>query len=166
MVTVRPSSDITVGGWTNESGGATLYTSLNDASQNDATFIRSSDNPVADTAEVHLGSSGVLADGTLKIAVGKGLNNAVEVNQRIALVQGTTEKAVWTYNDVAFGITLKTETLTGPQLASISDFTDLRIRMMADVGVGGGGFSSGFSTGFEVGTSSGFSSGFSMGFES
>ena len=148
MVAVRPSSDVTLGGWINEIGGTTLYTSLNETSQNDATFIRSSNNPVADTAEVHLGSSGVLADGTLKIAVGKGINNTVVVNQRIALVQGTTEKAVWMYNDVAFGITLKTETLTGPQLASISDFTDLRIRMTADIGDDASGFSSGFSVGY------------------
>lgn len=147
MAVVRPSSDVTLGGWTNEAGGTTLYSSLNEASQSDASYIKSSANPVNDTAEVALPSSGVLADGTLKIAVGKGVNNATVINQRIALVQGTTEIAVWNYPDVGFGITLKTETLTAPQLAAITNFADLRVRMTANLG-GGSDFDSDFSNEF------------------
>lgn len=148
MVAVRPNADVTVGGWTNESGGSSLYPSLNEASQSDATFIRSASDPANDVSEVHLDPTSALADGTVKIALTKGVNNAIVIDMRVALVQGTTEIAAWDYANVAYGVVLKTETLTGPQLAAITDFTDLRIRMRANVGTGGGDFDSDFSNEF------------------
>jgi hypothetical protein len=74
----------------------------------------------------------VPSDGTLKFAIGKETNNAVTINVKVQLLQGTTEIASWTYNNVAFGFSLKTEVLTGPQLAAISDFSDLRVRVTAN----------------------------------
>jgi|SRR5215207_3123767 len=65
-----------------------------------------------------------LVKGTATIALGKGADAAV-VNQRIALVQGTAVIAVWDYKDVGFGVTLETE----PQVVTLTDFTNLRIRM-------------------------------------
>jgi hypothetical protein len=132
VVVARPSSDVSIGGWTNESGGTTLYSSVNEASQNDATYIRSSNNPSNDTVELAV-PIGALSDGTLKIALGKGANNAVIINHRVALVQGTTEIAAWDFADVAFGYALQTVTLTGPQLATITNFSDLRVRITANV---------------------------------
>jgi hypothetical protein len=148
VVALRPSADITLGGWTNDSGVASLYPSLNEASRNDATYIRSASNPSNDTSEVRLDPSSILSDGTVKIALGKGVNNTIVIDMRVALVQGTTEIAAWNYPNVAYGVVLKTETLTGPQRASITDFTDLRIRMRATIGTGAGDFDSDFSNEF------------------
>jgi hypothetical protein len=133
VVAVRPSSDVTIGGWTNESGGTTLFSSVNEASQSDANYIKSSNNPSNDTTELQLPATGVLIDGTLKIALGKGANNSVVINHRVALVQGTTEIAAWDFTDVAFGFPLQTVTLTAPEFAAITDFSDLRIRITANV---------------------------------
>lgn len=148
MVAVRPNADVTVGGWTNESGGSSLYPSLNEASQSDATYIKSSPNPGNDISEVHLDPTSILTDGTVKIALGKGVNNSIVIDLRVALVQGTTEIAAWNYNDVAFGAALKIEVLTTLQRDAISDFTDLRIRMQANIGSGAGDFDSDFSNEF------------------
>jgi hypothetical protein len=133
--TVRPASDVALGGWTNESGGTSLFASLNEASRSDVSLVRSLDNPNADTFEVALGSigAGALADGTLNIVVGKGINNAIVIDQTVRLMQGATPIATWSYLDVPYGPTLKTEALTGPQLASITNYADLRIRVTATV---------------------------------
>ena len=62
------------------------------------------------------------------------------IDQTVYLMQGTTQIASWTYGDVPYGPTLKTETLTGPQLAAITNFADLRIRVTANVPAAAGTF--------------------------
>lgn len=136
MVAVRPASDVAVGGWTNESGGTSLFSSLNEASRSDVSFVRSVDNPNNDTFEELLANPGTLADGTINIVVGKGINNAIVIDQVVTLLQGATPIASWSYPNVPYGPTLKTETLTGPQLASITNFADLRIRVTANIPAG------------------------------
>ena len=140
MVAVRPSSDVTLGGWTNESGGTSLFSSLNEASRSDVSLVRSVDNPANATFEVALSNPNALNDGTLNIVIGKGINNAIPIDQTVYLIQGTTTIASWVYGDVPYGPTLKTETLTGPQLAAISNFADLRIRVTANVPAEAGNF--------------------------
>jgi hypothetical protein len=130
LLYLRPSADVSDGGWTNELGGTTLWTSLDEATPDDADYIQSSENPSNDTCEVHISDpSSLLQNATCKFTVGKLTNNVRVIDVTVALMQGATQIASWTYPNVAFGFTLKTETLTGPEFASITDFTDLRYRI-------------------------------------
>jgi len=54
MAFLRPSSDVSTGLWTNEAGGTTLYSSLDETSAGDSDYIQSGPWPLADTAEMHL----------------------------------------------------------------------------------------------------------------
>ena len=127
---LRPDADVTVGGWRNESGGTTLYASLNETSSNDATYIQSADNPSSsDYFEVGLSNpTGTPTNGPFKYRIFKKLNNAAVVNMKVALMQGSTEIASWRHDDISNTPTEYSQTLTGPQFSAITDFTDLRIR--------------------------------------
>jgi hypothetical protein len=129
-VALRPDADVTVNGWRNESGGTTLYASLNETSANDATYIQSASNPSAsDYFEVGLSNpSGTPTNGPFKYRIFKKLNNAAVVNMKVALMQGATEIASWLHSDISNTPTEYSQTLTGPQFSAITDFTDLRIR--------------------------------------
>ena len=116
-----------------------MFASLDETSASDSDYIQSGLTPTADVAEVHLSDpTGALASATLRLRVGKAVNDATVINIVAALVQGATVIASWTYADVAFGYTLKTETLTAPQLAAITNANDLRIRFTADTVIAAG----------------------------
>ena len=55
----RPGADDTDGGWTDSSAGTNLYAQLDETSASDADYIRSADDPSADTCKIHLGDPGV-----------------------------------------------------------------------------------------------------------
>lgn len=130
---LRPDADVTVNGWRNESGGTTLYASLNETTSNDATYIQSSDNPTNESFEVALSNpSGTPTNGPFKYRIFKKLNNAAVVNMKVALMQGATEIASWDHTDISNTPTEYSQTLTGPQFSTITDFTDLRIRGVAN----------------------------------
>lgn len=127
---LRPDIDVTVNGWRNESGGTTLYASLNETTSNDATYIQSADNPTSsDYFEIGLSNpTGTPTNGPFKYRIFKKLNNAAVVDMKVALMQGATEIASWTHLDISNTPTEYSQTLTGPQFSAITDFTDLRIR--------------------------------------
>jgi hypothetical protein len=132
-VALRPDADVTVNGWRNDSGGTTLYASLNETTSSDANYIQSSDNPTAEVFEVALSNpTGTPTNGPLKYRIFKKFNNAAVVNMKVALMQGATEIASWLHNDISSTPTEYSQTLTGPQFAAITDFTDLRIRGTAN----------------------------------
>ena len=119
---LRPNGDISIGGWTDQAGGTSnLYTAIDEASPNNADFIKSMINPVNDRIKMAVSDpTGLIATATRRVRLGKGVNNATVVNIRLALMQGSTEIATWDYNDVTYGGTDYEVVLTAPQLAAIT----------------------------------------------
>src|SRR5215207_958509 len=99
---VYPTSDVSDGGWTDQAGGGSLFAVLDETTRDDADYVKSSINPVIDPFEVALGDPPGLFD-TLRFPVGKEFNNSIRIDITVALMQGATEIASWTYPDVAFG---------------------------------------------------------------
>ena len=127
----RPSSDIATGGWTSSLGGA-LYAALDEASADDADYIYSPNDPVAQQFEVQLSSvtdPAVSTGHTISIRL-KAVN--ADTNFDLNLVQGTTVLDSWTENvTAAAGLVTRTRTLTGTVADSITQYGDLRIRGIA-----------------------------------
>lgn len=133
----RPDADVSAGGWTNELGSATdLYASINEAQPNHTTYIQSSLSPQDDVSEVSLGAltdPGTNTPFRVPYYYGKNASGGEQVDLTVALVQGTTVIASKTHTDAGVYPIFDTLTLSEAEGASISDFTDLRLRFTADV---------------------------------
>jgi hypothetical protein len=55
---LRPNATDAAGGWTTSAAGTDLHTAIDEATRDDADFIRSGDNPTADVCRVKLGIIG------------------------------------------------------------------------------------------------------------
>jgi hypothetical protein len=133
MAFLRPTADVSDGGWTTDTGGVSLFAALDEVTQSDTDYVRSSENPVNDAMEVNLGPpTGVLTSGTLRFALGKLLSNAVEVDIKIELRQGGATLITWEYPNVAAGFTLEGNVLTAGQRAAIAPGVDVHIRVTAN----------------------------------
>ena len=126
----RPVSDITTTGWAGSSAVTPLAQLIGESTRDDATYIDSGVNPTSLTIEVKLTSvtdpgPGARTGYTFTFALGApGSTTASAV---VSLIQGTTVIASWTETLVP-SLTAFTHTLTDPQCAAITDYTDLRIR--------------------------------------
>lgn len=91
VVTLRPDADVDVGGWTNELSGTTLYSSVNEETPNDTTFIQSSDDPVDDVCLLSLSDPAhpITLPCTVNVRFKKTGPSAVDL--RVRLLEGTTE---------------------------------------------------------------------------
>ena len=136
LVKVRPNFDLRDDGWTTNAGGTNLVDAIDETTQSDTDFIKSSVQGFNEVAEFRLGNLGTptsfLSDGIVKLAVGKAVNNSESVNIKASLLQGNMEVASWRYPDVPFGPVLKTEMLSPAQRALITDRSDLRGRVVAN----------------------------------
>lgn len=136
-VFLRPDADVLGGGWTNESGGSTLFSGVNESSVNDANYIRSPLNPTsADTCKLSFDNpSGSLTALTIRYRYKKEVANATVVNWRVRLLQGASEIASWTANDISASYVTGEQTLSAPQLALITDPTDLILELIPNPSV-------------------------------
>ena len=126
---LRPASDISAGGWTDQGGFTTgLYAAVLDKSA--ANFIQSSTSPaVADIAVLKVDTPPLVTPQqpfVVAYEYGKQTNNATRIDITIRLMQGTTEIAAWTHTDVSSTLNVAQQTLTGGQFATITDFYALR----------------------------------------
>lgn len=126
----RPGSDISTGGWL-PSSGSDLYAMLDETSYNDSDYIYSPNNPTTETAEVKFTSvtdPGVHTGHILRFRLAAvGLDTVFDVY----LMQGATQIATWQKTVTAGNIVSYEETLTSGEAASITDYTDLRIKVVA-----------------------------------
>lgn len=127
--TIRPASDITKTNVTDEAGATTnLYTKIDEAILNPADYVKFVETGVFETklssAATPPGGSGLQVDYVLGLGDG-----ATTSTWDVYLIQNTTQKAHWT-DTVTADQTAKTHTLTGGEFASISDWTDLRLRFV------------------------------------
>lgn len=126
----RPGSDISTGGWL-PSSGSDLYAMLDETSYNDSDYIYSPNNPTTETAEVKFTSvtdPGVHTGHILRFRLAAvGLDTVFDVY----LMQGATQIATWQKTVTASNTVSYEETLTSGEAASITDYTDLRIKVVA-----------------------------------
>jgi hypothetical protein len=133
----RPDGDISAGGWT-YSTGSTLYGTIDEVTPSDTDYDQSANNPSADTFECSLSSVTDPTDHTntaLKCrVVGQGTGTF-----NFQLIQGTT--VIASYGVTSWptlpSYTTYTLNLTTGEAANITDYTDLRVRVIANKTSGG-----------------------------
>lgn len=131
---LTPMADVNLGGWTNETGGTSLYGSIDEAAPNVADYIRSSLDPVNDSCVFELSdpAAPLAAPVTVSYLYGKETNNADKVNLTARLLQGATVIAVWVHADIPYTATQADQLLTAPQRAAIGDASALRLEFIAN----------------------------------
>jgi len=138
----RPSSDITAN-WT-PTTGATLFACIDETSANDDTdAIDTGANPVSLVCEVKFGSltDPLSSSGhVVRYRFRRGPQGGKNVSLTADLRQGATSIASWAHLDAAIvnSYTTFQQTLSSGQADSITDYTDLRLRLTATTSGGGG----------------------------
>lgn len=136
----RPDSDITKENWDDAAGGNNnnvLYDEIDESAQNNADYSTSGPLSLLDTTETwEVGLSNVIdpessSNHIVRYAYGKDASGGSQINLTVRLMQGTTTIASWTHNNIANGFTLATQTLSGAQADSITNYSDLRLRFTA-----------------------------------
>jgi len=131
-------ADQSVGNWATNTGATTnLYQAIDEAytAVNDSDFVRSEALPSASKYRARL-SDILNADtsGIHEFSYRYEKSNAEggRLDLTVRLIQGaSTVIASWSHADVANGIVEANQTLTGPEVASITDYTDLFIEFEA-----------------------------------
>ena len=120
---LRPISDVSNYGWT-PSSGSDLFPMIGEATRNDATYISAIEAGAA--CEVLLGTSTGDPLSSInhlpRIVMSAGSGGII-----VRLKQGATLIKEWTYSSLAGSDTLYEPTLTGGEIDSITDYTDLRL---------------------------------------
>jgi hypothetical protein len=132
LLYLRPDADSIDGGWTNETGGSVLYSSIDESAVNDADYIQSSVNPVVDVAKISLSNPGFGVTEPAKLRYRYKRDSARTADLTVRLLQGTTQIASWTHTGISTSFVTTEQTLTAPQFASITDFDDLYIELTAN----------------------------------
>lgn len=146
---LHPDADDTDGSWTNEAASATnLFASIDESwPAVDTDYIQSVHDPAPDICKIRLSNpAGSLNDPT-RVRTKYYSRGESPGTLVVRLKQGATEIASWTYGNIAGIPTASVETLTAPQLAAITDPTDLFLWFEASGYAGPGDIVSG-GTGF------------------
>lgn len=121
---LRPASDVSDGTWLTESEGSNLWDSINEPLPvNPADFIYTLGTSLC---EVLLDPGTAPAADTEHTVLYEARGNGV-ADMKVQLKQGAAVIAEWTETAVPVAATRYTHTLTVPQAASITDYTDLRL---------------------------------------
>lgn len=129
----RPISDISAGSWTDEVGGTTaLYSKLQDNADDiaDLTFAQSANltSGSSDTYEFKLGNP--YDPDVYEYSVAYRIKGSGSpVNMSVYLVCNTTIIATWNHTSVSATFQSYEQILSGLQVANITDFSDLRLRV-------------------------------------
>lgn len=124
-------SDISTGNWTNSATGSTpLYTAVDETVADDSDYIQSGSNPVADQCEMQFANVGTPSVNT-NHTVSYRLSGTGSLSTVVALVQGTTVIASWTHSPTPSTFTTYNQALTAGQIASITDYSSLHLRVTA-----------------------------------
>lgn len=126
----RPASDISIGAWTTETGSASnLFASIDETTANDADFIRSNGSPRNSVCII--GLSGVTdpvssTGHAYRYRYAKDVANSGRIDLTVRLRQGATLIAEWTHTDISTTLTTASQTLSGAEADSITDYNALR----------------------------------------
>lgn len=133
VYTIVPNADDTDGTWTNELGGTTLYTSINETASDDADYIQSVEGPSLEVCSVALGDPGVTPAEPMSVhyRFAKDIASGT-MDLRVRLMQGASPIATWTETNISTNLLYVEHTLTAAEFASISDFTALTLEFRAN----------------------------------
>jgi hypothetical protein len=138
-----PTADLAnPGGFTNESGGAALFSHVNETIPDDTTYLQSVLHPAATECELAVQA---IADPHLStcheidIRYGKDVAGGDFIDITVQLRQGLTVIAAKLFQNVPAGFTLGTLALSAAQADTITDYTNLRLHFIINVNGGGGG---------------------------
>ena len=128
----RPDADDTDGNWTDKDGGTTLYTSIDEASADDATtYIKSPDSSSDDACIVRLSDVSTPSAGNAYIkytALTEDSGGGTAPALRLELLQGSTVKATTNNAGVDTG-SWTAYSYTISDVSGISDWADLKMRI-------------------------------------
>ena len=135
---LRPTTDISDGGWLTNSGGSDLRAAIDEVSASDADYITSSSSPTsADIAEIKLSTGAnpnTSDDGALhhiRYRYKKDSSGGDTINLTVRLVQASTVIASWTHTNISDSYVTVDQTLTDAEANAITDYGDLRLRFEA-----------------------------------
>jgi hypothetical protein len=131
--TIRPSADDTDGNWTNEAAGTTLYTSIDESVASDVDYIQSGDDPANDLCKIKLASPVGTPLEPFLVRHRYKKDGVGEMNLTVALLEGATTIASWSYLDIADTYVDGEETLSAGEFATITDFTNLYLTFNASL---------------------------------
>lgn len=126
----RPDADVSLGGWSNPS-----WSTIDEVTYSDADKTVSPTAPANATLEVGLSDvedPQVSTGHTVRFRYQKSAAGGATINLYVRLLQGVTEIAAWTYNNIANGWVDGSEVLTAPQADAITDYTNLRLEFKAN----------------------------------
>lgn len=132
LLTLAPDADVSDGGWTTEAGTTTLFSSVNEAVIDDATYIKSVGTPVNDTCRLSLSDPSLVVAGDFVVEYRYAKSGTDRIDIVVRLKQGTTTVASWTHADVGTTEVTAAQTLTGSELALITDANALEIEIVAN----------------------------------
>lgn len=139
----RPSADTSIGTWTDQAAGTTnIYQSIDEISFSDADYIQSVSAPSSapyvtklTTLEDPVSSSGH----TVRYRYAKSAAGGAQIDLTVELRQGYTNEgspgtliATHSYTNISDTVTQAAETLTTGEADTITDYTDLYLRFVAN----------------------------------
>ena len=141
----RPNSDVSKGGWTDTTGGnnnGILYDEINESVRSDTNYARSSSITLISSSDTWTAGLSSVTDpqtssNHIVSYVYRKSGGTATINITARLMQGGTQIAAWTHNNVGTSFTLAQQTLTGVQADSITDYSDLRLQFTAAYGGSG-----------------------------
>ena len=129
----RPTNIVTAGSWS-VVGAANLYDAVNEETVDDSSYIQSEENPANDTVEFTLAALGTPETRTNHVVhyrFAEDINSSGAQTLIVQLVEGTTVIAQKTETPTTT-LTDGTLTLTEAEAQAITDYTNLRIRFIAN----------------------------------
>lgn len=125
-----PDADTADGSWLNEAGSNTnLFASIDETVASNADYIESSASPGSpDICKVSLGSMSDPASSVnhkVSYRYGKDFGGDDKINLTVRLKQGSTTIASWTHTDIPVGPVDVTQTLSGGEADTITDYSNL-----------------------------------------
>lgn len=129
---IRPDADSSDGTWTDQVGGTSLFAAIDESVAADTDYIRSAIAPANDVCKISLSDPSETPSEPVTVVYRYRKNGTTQINLRVRLLQGVTEIASWTHNDITESFVDGEQELTGLQFAAISDFDDLFLEFTAN----------------------------------
>jgi Concanavalin A-like lectin/glucanases superfamily len=129
---MRPDADDTDGTWTDQSGGTSLFAAIDETVVDDADYIQSVQAPVNDLCKIRISDPSVAPGQPFKVRYRYKKTGTAAIDLRVRLLEGTTVIATWTHSDIGTDFLTTTQTLSGGEFASITDFNNLYIEFRAN----------------------------------
>lgn len=132
----RPSSDITVTGWTTDTGGTTnLWAAIDEATPfSDADYVKSPTPPGTNEYETKLSAvtdPNASTGHVMRWRRRKQPTGSAQINLTVRLLQGTTQITSQADNDLGTSFADTSYTLSAAEADSITDYSDLRLEFVA-----------------------------------